>query len=105
MNYLSVAVKILTNLSREFDVPVPDLIQEAPDPKLGGWYSFDTIHICSDMLKSPHYTLSIARHEFAHYLQDLNGLKERIEFHARKFEKNRLALGILPKTQTTLVEG
>lgn len=103
MNYFLVALRILRKLSREFDVPIPDLIQESPS-KLFGWYCFDEIHISVDTLRSIHQTVKTSRHEFAHYLQDLFNIKNKTEVQARKFERNILALGKLPKSQTVLTE-
>jgi len=101
MNYFIFGCRILQKLSGEFDVPIPELIQASPQKHLSGWYFFDEIHISPESLKNQFETLRVARHEFAHYLADLLNIKIN-ELQARKFERNMLALGKLPKSQTIL---
>ena len=103
MRYFLVAERLLRKLSREFKVPIPELIVESL-PKLAGCYYCGEIHIDPNVLRSLSETVKTVKHEFAHYLQDYFNLTKKPEVHARRFETNRLALGVLPKNQTRLVE-
>jgi hypothetical protein len=98
-----VVQNIVAKLSSEFGVEKPKLIVKSMS-KLHGFYAVDVITLNLDTL---HNNLSVAiktvRHEFCHYLEDILDLPEnKSEIKARRFEKNILALGILPKNQRKL---
>ena len=102
---LDTVKNVLAKLSNEFDVDKPELHFKNMK-RLHGFYTFDAITLNLDTL---HNNLAEAvrtvRHEFYHYLEDILSLpKKKSELKARRFEKNRLVLGILPKSQTKLVE-
>ena len=101
-----VVQNVLAKLSFEFGVDKPKLLVKHLS-KLHGFYAIDVITLNSDTL---HNNLSVAiktvRHEFCHYLEDILNLPDnKSEMKARRFEKNILALGILPKNQTKLCVG
>lgn len=102
MKYLNVAQELLKKLAEDFDVPLPDLVVSDFKNCAGCYFAFE-IHIDRRTLQNLHDTVIVARHEFAHYLQDVWSLDQKSELYARRFEKNILALGILPKTQTKIV--
>ena len=104
-NYILVVNRILRELCKDFGVPTPELIIESPSKSLYGWYDGDNgIHICSDTLKSLSNSITTLRHEFAHYVQDLYDEYKKPELQAKRFEKNTLALEILPISQTRLTD-
>jgi len=97
------AKNMLRQLSLEFDVETPKL-RIKPMKKLHGFYTLNTITINTDSLHTNlAETLRTVRHEFYHYLEDVLCLPERkSEMKAKRFEKNKLSLGLLPKNQTKL---
>jgi len=100
---LGVVKNILQKLSLEFGVKKPNLSLKSME-RLHGFYTLNTITL---NLNTLHNNLSTAiktvRHEFCHYLEDALSLDEcKSELKARRFEKNILALSILPKNQTRL---
>jgi len=99
-----VVQNVLAKLSLEFGVEEPKLLAKSMK-LLHGFYTLGTITL---NLNTLHNNLSAAvktvRHEFCHYLEDILWLPEnKSELKARRFEKNVLALGVLPKNQTRLV--
>jgi len=90
-------------LARDFGVEKPKLL--AKNLKgIHGYYIFNKIIINLDTL---HNNLSRAvetvRHEFCHYLMDFLVLDDRrSELKAKRFERNMLALGVLPINQRLL---
>ena len=104
-NYFLLAHNLLYRLCRNFDVAVPPLIDDAEycDDCDACYFPYE-IHIHPEVFKNMSRTITCIRHEFAHYMQDLNGIEKRIEKQARRFEKDIFALGILPKSQKTLTD-
>ena len=100
-NYFLVLDKLLCKLSREFNIPTPELVSGCPT-NLSGCYYCGEIHIAEDVLHNLHEAVKTLKHEFAHYLQDYLGLTKRTEIQAKRFEKNMFVLGRLPHSQTLI---
>lgn len=104
-NYFLLAHNLLHRLCKEFDVAIPSLNcdTEYCNDCDACYFAYE-IHVHPQTFKNMGRTVTCIRHEFAHYMQDLNGIEKRLEKQARRFEKNIFALGILPKPQKTLTE-
>jgi len=100
---LDLAKNVLRKLSSEFDVEAPKLMVKNMK-QLHGFYVFNTITLNTNTLHDDiAEALRTVRHEFYHYLEDILCLPEgKSEMKAKRFEKNKLSLGVLPKTQRNL---
>lgn len=84
---------IIRFLSEKYNVPAPkiEIVQECHDPEKG-LYTDKTIRLCSGGA-----SVHVATHEFAHYIQDLNG-KNLDEAEAERFALDFIEKGLKPKT-------
>ena len=101
-NYYLVAHRLLRRLCKEFAVPIPELIMATPSERIAGCYYDRQIFIGKDTLQNRSGTLRTIRHEFGHYLEDYYELDWGHHWKARRFERNILEYGILPKAQKTM---